>query len=268
MYLSEAVNLEDRIYKDIAQKNNLTFTRITKGKERLPTKKKDVKCLVCAGNHHHSDKENCKGKEKCANCEGDHVSCSSQCPHIKQARDQGQARAQERKPNIINNIPTPPTTKTTQHKTHAHIATATTSEKRMEETLKKMEEQINKLQQQVNTMSAHQPHPPNEQLTNKMDDENAPAPNWYNKIVKKLSTLEKAQEAQQQQNDSLVKAQEAQQQQNDSLVKAQESQQKQNDHIDFKIQQIREDQTKHLTNFEVKFKTITELLYAVQANLK
>eukprot|EP00122_Pirum_gemmata_P014167 Pgem_evm1s13204 len=109
MYLSEAVNLEDRIYKDIAQKNNVTFTRITRGKERLPTKKvhikfeneeqrknlltnglkigfqiinihlndrylqcyrcqeightahnckKDVKCLVCAGNHHHTDKEN------------------------------------------------------------------------------------------------------------------------------------------------------------------------------------------------------------------
>eukprot|EP00122_Pirum_gemmata_P020592 Pgem_evm2s19244 len=118
-----------------------------------------------------------------------------------------------------------------------------------------MEEQINKLQQQVNTMTAHQPQPPNEQLTNIMDDDDAPAPNWYQKIEKKLSTLEKAQETQQQRNDS--------------LEKAQESQQKRNDHIDFKIQQIGEDQTKHLSNFEEKFKTITDLLYyAVQANLK
>eukprot|EP00122_Pirum_gemmata_P008343 Pgem_evm1s7690 len=45
------------------------------------------------------EKAKCRGETKCANCHGEHVSCSTECPHIQPKL---LSRAQERHENIIN----------------------------------------------------------------------------------------------------------------------------------------------------------------------
>eukprot|EP00122_Pirum_gemmata_P021519 Pgem_evm1s20046 len=65
-----------------------------------------------------------------------------------------------------------------------------------------------------------------------MDDDGVEVPNWYQKIEQKLETLEQKQQTQQQRND----------------------------YIELKMNQISEDQKKHLTNSEEK-------LYSIQENV-
>eukprot|EP00122_Pirum_gemmata_P021226 Pgem_evm1s19788 len=46
-------------------------------------------------------------------CNGNHVSCSTECPHVKQAKLEGHSRTKERRQHIINDTPTTPVSSTT-----------------------------------------------------------------------------------------------------------------------------------------------------------